>query len=49
MTSETFKMAKENFVIIPLHQQALSWAVRDNVKIVKTADDLLRLWHDRKA
>ena len=47
MISETFKLAKDACVIIPLHQQPLSWAVRDNVKIVQTADDLPRLWYAR--
>ena len=27
-------------VIITLHQQPMAWAVRDNVKIIQTADDL---------
>jgi peptide/nickel transport system substrate-binding protein len=44
MISEAFKLAKEDCVIIPLHQQPLSWAIQDQVKIVQTADDLPRLW-----
>jgi peptide/nickel transport system substrate-binding protein len=44
MISEAFKMVKEDSVIIPLHQQPLSWAVRENVRITQTADDKPRLY-----
>jgi peptide/nickel transport system substrate-binding protein len=47
MISETFRLAKEDCVLITLHQQPMAWAVRDNVKIVQTADDLPRLWYAR--
>jgi peptide/nickel transport system substrate-binding protein len=47
MISEAFKIAKEDVVMIPLHQQPLSWAVRDNVKIIQTADNMPRLWYAR--
>jgi peptide/nickel transport system substrate-binding protein len=47
MISEAFKLAQDDCVIIPLHQQPLSWAVRDYVKIIQTPDDLPRLWHAR--
>lgn len=47
MISEAFKMAKEDNVVLPLHQQPLSWAVRDNVKIIQTADNMPRLWYAR--
>jgi peptide/nickel transport system substrate-binding protein len=47
MISEAFKLAKDDFVLFPLHQQPMAWAIRDNVKIVQTADDLPRLWYTR--
>ena len=47
MISEAFKIAKDDIVMIPLHQQPLSWAVRDNVKIIQTADNMPRLWYTR--
>jgi peptide/nickel transport system substrate-binding protein len=47
MISEAFRIAKEDVVMIPLHQQPLSWAVRDNVKIIQTADNMPRLWYAR--
>ena len=45
MISEAFKLAKEDMVIIPLHQQPLSWAVRDGVNIIQHADNKIRLWY----
>jgi len=47
MISEAFKLAKEDIVMIPLHQQPLSWVVRDNVKVIPTADNMPRLWYAR--
>jgi peptide/nickel transport system substrate-binding protein len=37
MISEAFKIHKEDFGHIPLHQQALAWAVRDSVADIKQA------------
>jgi peptide/nickel transport system substrate-binding protein len=45
MISEAFKLAKEDFEIIPLHQQPLSWAIKDGVTIIQHADDKIRLWY----
>lgn len=45
MISEAFKLAKEDFVIFPLHQQPLSWAIRDGVNISQHADNKIRLWY----
>jgi peptide/nickel transport system substrate-binding protein len=45
MISEAFKLAKEDFSIIPLHQQPLSWAIKDGVDIIQHADDKIRLWY----
>ncbi|MBD3305434.1 ABC transporter substrate-binding protein [candidate division KSB3 bacterium] len=45
MISEAFKLAKEDVPIIPLHQQPLSWAVREGVNVIQFADDKIRLWY----
>lgn len=47
MMAEAFAISKEEVAWLPLHQQPLSWAVRDNVEVVQTPDDLLRLWYAR--
>jgi peptide/nickel transport system substrate-binding protein len=44
---EAFEIAKDEVAWLPLHQQPLSWATRDNVHVEQTADDLLRLWYAR--
>ncbi|MGQ0663681.1 MAG: ABC transporter substrate-binding protein [Pseudomonadota bacterium] len=45
MISEAFKIHKEEFGTIPLHQQALAWAVRDNVTVIQHADNYFRMWY----
>jgi peptide/nickel transport system substrate-binding protein len=47
MMVDAFAIARDDVAWLPLHQQPLSWAVRDNVEVVQTADDLLRLWYAR--
>jgi peptide/nickel transport system substrate-binding protein len=42
---EAFAIAKDEVAWLPLHQQPLSWATRDHVRVEQTADDLLRLWY----
>ncbi|MCR4268795.1 ABC transporter substrate-binding protein [Nitratireductor sp. ZSWI3] len=42
---EAFAIARDEVAWLPLHQQPLSWATRDNVHVEQTADDLLRLWY----
>jgi peptide/nickel transport system substrate-binding protein len=44
MMGQAFALAEDDVAWLPLHQQPLSWAVRDNVEVPQTADDLLRLW-----
>jgi peptide/nickel transport system substrate-binding protein len=47
MMTEALKIAKDEVALIPLHQQPLSWAVRDGVTVVQTADNKPRLWYAR--
>ncbi len=45
MMTEVLKIAKEEVALIPLHQQPLSWGIRDNVHVPQTADNKPRLWY----
>jgi peptide/nickel transport system substrate-binding protein len=47
MMSEALKYAKDEIALIPLHQQPLSWAAKDNVTVIQTPDNKVRLWHAR--
>jgi peptide/nickel transport system substrate-binding protein len=37
--NEAFKIHKEEFGHIPLHQQALAWGVKDNVHLIQRPDN----------
>ena len=41
--TEAFRIHKEDFGHLPLHQQALAWGIRDGIDLVQTADNILRL------
>jgi len=45
MIDEAFSIVKEDVGYIPLHQQALSWAVRDGVNVAQRADNALHYWY----
>jgi len=45
MMEEALMLAKADIAWLPLHQQPLSWAVRDTVEIPQAPDDLVRLWY----
>ncbi|WP_306045784.1 ABC transporter substrate-binding protein [Nioella sp. MMSF_3534] len=47
MMHEALMAARDDVVWMPLHQQPLSWAVRDTVEIPQPADGLVRLWYAR--
>jgi len=43
--TEALMIAKREHLFIPLHQQPMAWAVRDNiVTIVQASDNKPRLW-----
>ncbi|MCC7271147.1 MAG: ABC transporter substrate-binding protein [Alphaproteobacteria bacterium] len=44
MIREAFQIHKDEVGHIPLHQQALAWAVRPGISLVQRADDALALW-----
>ena len=41
--SEAMKIHKEEFGHMPLHQQTVVWAARDNIDLVQLADDFFPL------
>ncbi len=41
--SEASRMLQEDVAFIPLHQQQIVWAARQNVKVVQTADNYIQL------
>jgi peptide/nickel transport system substrate-binding protein len=43
MIHEAMKLAKDDFAYLPLHQQPLSWGVRDGITVEQRADDVLDL------
>lgn len=45
MIDEAFTLVKKDVGYIPLHQQALSWAVRKGVSVVQRADNALQFWY----
>jgi peptide/nickel transport system substrate-binding protein len=45
MIDEAFTIVKDDIGYIPLHQQALSWAVRDGVSVEQRADNALHYWY----
>jgi len=47
MMVEALMLAKADHAWLPLHQQPLSWAARDEIEVAQSADDLVRLWYAR--
>ncbi|MBM3539171.1 MAG: ABC transporter substrate-binding protein [Alphaproteobacteria bacterium] len=47
MIVEAHKIHKENFGHIPLHQQAVVWAARDNIELTQLADNFFPLRYVR--
>jgi len=45
MIEEAMSIAREEIAYIPLHQQPLSWAVRDGVNVIQFPDNYFRAWH----
>jgi peptide/nickel transport system substrate-binding protein len=43
MISEAFKIHKEEFGHIPLHQQTVVWAARKNIELTQLADNVFPL------
>jgi len=47
MIKEAMQVARDEIAYIPLHQQPLSWAVRDGVEVIQFPDNYFRAWHYR--
>ena len=45
LIEEAIAIARADIAYIPLHQQPLSWAARDNVSIIQFPDNYFRAWH----
>ncbi|WMS43506.1 ABC transporter substrate-binding protein [Acuticoccus sp. MNP-M23] len=45
MISEAIRIARDEIAFIPLHQQPLAWAARDNVELIQFPDNYFRAWH----
>ena len=45
MIDEAFSMVQKDVGYIPLHQQALSWAVKNGVTVAQRADNALHYWY----
>jgi len=43
LISQALKFVKDNYLYIPLHQQVVVWAARDNVQLVQMADNYFPL------
>ena len=44
LMTEALKIARDQALFIPLHQQPVAWAVRDVVELPQFADEYVRLW-----
>lgn len=43
MIKEAFEIVRSDYGYLPLHQQPMSWGVKDNIKVIQRADDVLDL------
>ena len=44
MMTEALQIARDEIAYLPLHQQPLSWGVRDGVEVIQHPDEYIRLW-----
>jgi peptide/nickel transport system substrate-binding protein len=44
MLTEALKIAHDEALFIPLHQQPVAWAMRDGIDVPQFADEYVRLW-----
>lgn len=43
MIKQAFEIVRKDFGYLPLHQQPMSWGVKDNIQVIQRADDVLDL------
>lgn len=41
---DAFKLIQDDYAFVPLHQQYIAWAMRDNVEMTLTPDNIIRFW-----
>ena len=44
MLAEALKIAHDEALFIPLHQQPVAWAMKSTVDVPQFADEYVRLW-----
>lgn len=44
---EAFRIAREEALFIPLHQQPVAWGARANIQVINFPDEFVRLWYAR--
>ena len=44
MLVEALKIAKDTVAYIPLHQQPVAWAMKNNIDLPQFPDEYVRLW-----
>ena len=47
MLTEALKIAHDEAMFIPLHQQPVAWAMREGLDVPQFADEYVRLWFAR--
>ncbi|WP_046862874.1 ABC transporter substrate-binding protein [Microvirga massiliensis] len=45
MLTEALKIAHDEAMFIPLHQQPVAWAVKSSIEVPQFADEYVRLWY----
>ena len=45
MIKEAFEIVRNDYGYLPLHQQPMSWGIKDSLQVVQRADDILDLRH----
>lgn len=45
MIKEAYSIVRQDFGYLPLHEQPMSWGVKDTIKLIQRPDDILDLRH----
>lgn len=44
---DAFKLIQDDYAFVPLHQQYIAWAMRDNIDMTLTPDNIVRFWYTK--
>ena len=47
MLTQALKIARDEALFIPLHQQPVAWAMKDTIDVPQFPDEYVRLWFAR--